>query len=67
MRLALLRATFVFRTGHHRRRLALGPWNNSVAGDGKASLHVDTVRWMHERRISAFLPDGDGGDPAQQR
>jgi hypothetical protein len=21
---------------------------------------VDTVPWMHERRISAFLPDGDG-------
>ncbi|MGB7917548.1 MAG: hypothetical protein WCF79_20005, partial [Rhodomicrobium sp.] len=21
---------------------------------------VDTVPWMHERRIAAFLPDGDG-------
>ena len=51
---------FVFRTGHHRRRLALGPWDNSAAGEGKAGLHVDTVPWMHERRISAFLPDGDG-------
>ena len=51
---------FVFRTGHHRRRLALGPWDNSAAGAGKAGLHVDTIPWMHERRISAFLPDGDG-------
>jgi kynurenine formamidase len=53
---------FVFRTGHHRRRLELGPWDNSPppAGEGKAGLHVDTVPWMHERRIAAFLPDGDG-------
>jgi kynurenine formamidase len=52
----------VFRTGHHRRRLELGPWNNSYppAGEGKAGLHVDTIPWMHERRIAAFLPDGDG-------
>ena len=52
----------VFRTGHHARRLALGPWNNEYApaGEGKAGLHVDTVAWMHERRIAAFLPDGDG-------
>ncbi len=52
----------VFRTGHHRRRLELGPWSNDYppAGEGKAGLHVDTVPWMHERRIAAFLPDGDG-------
>lgn len=52
----------VFRTGHHARRLALGAWNNDYppAGAGKAGLHVDTVPWMHERRIAAFLPDGDG-------
>lgn len=50
----------VFRTGHHARRLALGAWNNEPAGEGKAGLHVDTVPWMHERRIAAFLPDGDG-------
>jgi len=30
------------------------------AGEGKAGLHVDTIGWMHERRIAAFLPDGDG-------
>jgi kynurenine formamidase len=53
---------FVFRTGHHRRRLALGGWSNDYppSGEGKAGLHVDTIEWMHERRIAAFLPDGDG-------
>ena len=50
----------VFRTGHHARRLALGPWDNGPDGEGKAGLHVDTIPWMHERRIAAFLPDGDG-------
>ncbi len=52
----------VFRTGHHARRLKVGPWSNDIppAGEGKAGLHVDTVPWMHERRIAAFLPDGDG-------
>jgi kynurenine formamidase len=52
----------VFRTGHHRRRLELGPWNNDYPphGQGKAGLHVDTIPWMHERGIAAFLPDGDG-------
>jgi kynurenine formamidase len=51
---------FVFRTGHHGRRLALGAWDNGPDGEGKAGLHVDTVTWMHERGIAAFLPDGDG-------
>jgi kynurenine formamidase len=52
----------VFRTGHHRRRLELGPWDNNPppVGEGKAGLHVDTIPWMHEQRIAAFLPDGDG-------
>jgi kynurenine formamidase len=52
----------VFRTGHHARRLKLGPWSNDYPpqGEGKAGLHVDTIPWMHERRIAAFLPDGDG-------
>lgn len=52
----------VFRTGHHARRVALGAWSNEYppVGEGKAGLHVDTVPWMHERRIAAFLPDGDG-------
>ncbi len=52
----------VFRTGHHARRLALGAWSNDYppAGEGKAGLQVDTVPWMRERKIAAFLPDGDG-------
>jgi kynurenine formamidase len=51
---------FVFRTGHHRRRLELGPWNNGYDGEGKAGLHVDTILLLHERKVAAFLPDGDG-------
>ena len=50
----------VFRTGHHRRRLEHGAWDNGPTGEGKAGLHVDTLPWMHERRVAAFLPDGDG-------
>jgi kynurenine formamidase len=51
---------FVYRTGHHRRRLELGAWDNGPGGEGKAGLHVDTIPWMHARGIAAFLPDGDG-------
>ena len=50
----------VFRTGHHRRRLELGAWDNTYAGDGKAGLHPLALSLLHERRIAAFLPDGDG-------
>jgi kynurenine formamidase len=52
----------VFRTGHHRRRLELGAWNVAPPpdGEGKAGLHVDAVEWMAERRVAAFLTDGDG-------
>jgi kynurenine formamidase len=50
----------VFRTGHHRRRLERGAWDNGYTGEGKAGLHVDTIPWMHERRIAMFMPDGDG-------
>jgi kynurenine formamidase len=51
---------FVFRTGHHRRRLELGPWNNGYDGEGKAGLHVETIPMLHERKVAAFFPDGDG-------
>lgn len=51
---------FVFRTGHHRRRLELGPWNNGYGGEGKAGLHVETILLLHERKVAAFFPDGDG-------
>jgi kynurenine formamidase len=50
----------VFRTGHHRRRLELGPWNNDYSGEGKAGIHATAIPWMHERKIAVFLPDGDG-------
>jgi kynurenine formamidase len=51
---------FLFRTGHHRRRLELGPWSNEYTGEGKAGLHVDTIPLLHERKVAVFLPDGDG-------
>jgi kynurenine formamidase len=51
---------FLFRTGHHRRRLELGPWDNTYHGEGQAGLHVSTMAMLHERRVAAFLPDGDG-------
>jgi kynurenine formamidase len=50
----------VFRTGHHRRRLELGPWDNGYEGEGKAGLHPLALTLLHERRVAAFLPDGDG-------
>ena len=51
---------FIFRTGHHRRRLELGAWDNGYSGEGKAGLHVETIPLLHERRVAAFFPDGDG-------
>ncbi len=51
---------FLFRTGHHRRRIERGPWDNTYEGEGKAGLHVDSIPWMHERHIAMFMPDGDG-------
>lgn len=53
-------AILVFRTGHHRRRLELGPWNNGYDGEGKAGLHATALLLLHERKVAAFLPDGDG-------
>jgi len=50
----------VFRTGHHARRLALGPWNPGPDGEGRAGLHVTALKLLHERKVSVFLPDGDG-------
>ncbi|HET6484914.1 MAG TPA: cyclase family protein [Spirochaetia bacterium] len=50
----------LFRTGHHRRRLELGPWNNGYDGAGKAGLHVDAIPFLHERKVAVFFPDGDG-------
>lgn len=50
----------VFRTGHHRRRLELGPWDNTYEGEGKAGLHATVISLLHERQVAAFFPDGDG-------
>ena len=50
----------VFRTGHRRRRLDFGPWNDNYNGEGKAGLHASTMLLLHERKVAAFLPDGDG-------
>jgi kynurenine formamidase len=51
---------FLFRTGHHRRRVELGSWNTGPDGEGQAGLHVKTMPLLHQRKIAAFLPDGDG-------
>jgi kynurenine formamidase len=51
---------FLFRTGHHRRRQELGPWDNGYGGEGKAGLHATVMLMLHERRVAAFLPEGDG-------
>lgn len=50
----------LFRTGHDRRRRELGPWRNGYDGEGKAGLHATAMLLLHERKIAAFLPDGDG-------
>jgi kynurenine formamidase len=50
----------VFRTGHHRRRLELGAWDAGYTGIGRAGLDPYVAALMHERKIAAFLPDGDG-------
>ena len=52
----------VFRTGHHRRRLELGVWDPSSGGQGRAGLTPESITLLHERKVAAFLPDGDG-DP----
>jgi kynurenine formamidase len=50
----------VFRTGHHRRRLELGAWNCGYDGEGRAGLDPNSLTLLHERKVAAFLPDGDG-------
>jgi hypothetical protein len=47
-----------FRVGQYLRRQELGPWDVEV--EGRAGLHPSAMRMLHERKISAFLPDGDG-------
>ncbi len=49
---------FVFRTGHYKRRMELGPWDLDTVG--RAGLHPTAMKLLHERKIAAFFPDGDG-------
>lgn len=51
---------FMFRTGRHRRRQELGPWNNGYDGEGRAGIHPNAMLLLHERKVAAFLPDADG-------
>jgi kynurenine formamidase len=51
---------FLFRTGHHRRRLDLGSWDPGYDGEGRAGLHVTAMPMLHKRKVAVFLPDGDG-------
>ena len=51
---------FVYRVGHYRRRIELGPWNADADGEGRAGLHPAAMLLLHERKVAAFLPDGDG-------
>ncbi len=50
----------VFRTGHHRRRLELGAWDPNYTGQGRAGLHPRSLTLLRQRKVAAFLPDGDG-------
>jgi kynurenine formamidase len=50
----------IFRTGHHRRRLEVGPWNPGYDGEGRAGLHATALTLLHERQVAVFFPDGDG-------
>jgi kynurenine formamidase len=51
---------FLFHTGRHRRRLELGAWSTGPEGQGQAGLHVNVMPLLHQRKVAAFLPDGDG-------
>src|SRR5258705_463104 len=55
---------FVFRTGHHRRRLALGAWSHHhpPAGPGNACLDGATIEGMHNRRLPPVPPGGGRQD-----
>jgi len=50
----------LFRTGQCRRRFELGPWNVGNEGEGRAGLDPYSMKLLHERKIAAFLPEGDG-------
>jgi len=50
----------VFRTGQYRRRQEKGAWNVGAEGEGRAGIDPYCLELMHERKVAAFLPEGDG-------
>jgi len=50
----------VFRTGQYRRRLELGAWDVGYTGQGRAGLDPYSLLLLQERKVSMFLPEGDG-------
>jgi kynurenine formamidase len=50
----------LFRTGQYTRRLEEGPWDVGPTGKGRAGLHPFALELLHDRKVSAFLPEGDG-------
>ena len=50
----------LFRTGQHLRRSELGSWNVGDDGEGRAGLDPYCMKLLHERKIAAFFPEGDG-------
>jgi len=50
----------VFRTGQNRRRLELGAWDVGYTGQGRAGLDPYSLLLLQERKVSVFLPEGDG-------
>jgi len=50
----------LFRTGQNLRRTVMGPWNVGEDGEGRAGLDPYSMTLLHDRKIAAFLPEGDG-------
>ena len=50
----------VLRTGQYRRRQEKGPWNVGIDGEGRAGIDPYSLLLLHERKVAAFLPEGDG-------
>ena len=50
----------VFRTGQYRRRVELGPYDVGYTGQGRAGLDPYSLELLQERKVAAFLPEGDG-------
>jgi kynurenine formamidase len=46
----------IVRTGSHRRRETLGPWDVHRASAG---LHPTCMPWLHERKIAVMCADGE--------